>query len=85
MDHFNDLLEVLDFYQLNVMQAQGVDTKQKKNEGAFIKPRIIGRLMNMTLDRLSKDQDLTLSIVNLDTNKTLNPCLPHLFQPSCFS
>lgn len=39
MDHFNDLLQVLDFYQLNVMQAQGVDNspgdkRQKRGEAA---------------------------------------------------
>ena len=73
-DHFNDLLEVLDFNQLNVMQAQGVtvllkNKKDKSKSSGFIAYKVIDRLMDMAIERLSKDQDLTLSIVNFDTNK----------------
>ena len=41
--------------------------------------------MGLTLERLAGDQDLTLSVINQDANKTLDPCLPHLFQSSKYS
>ena len=39
----------------------------------------------MTLVKLKSDQDLTLSMRNVDVTKQLEPCLPHLFRSSVFT
>jgi hypothetical protein len=38
--------------------------------------------MQSTLERLAKDDDLTLNIANYDDNKNLNVLLPYLFKTS---
>ena len=68
MSHFNDLLEVLNFYQEN--------SKQELSE------KLVNILEEMTLQRLRSDRDLTLQLVNSNHNKNLYVCQPYLFKPS---
>ena len=74
MDHFNDLLEVLEFYQQNVLQSS--------NKKSLLSQKTVNMLMDLTLERLEADSDLTLISAKIDENKQLNVCLPHLFTTS---
>ena len=69
IDHFRDLLEVLDF-------------ACKYSDRSILNERIISLLEFMTLKRIEGDSDLVLHVMNFDYNKNINLCLPHLFKPS---
>lgn len=73
-DHFNDLLHVLNFYEMNVMQSG--------DQTSLITGKIIEILKEMALEKLRADHDLTLMVANIHQAKELNVILPYLFKTS---
>ena len=77
VDHYDDLLEVLNFYQQNLLnRPKGSRASNLLNE------RIIASLAKHTIMKVEADSDITLRAINIDDNKCLNVIQPYLFATS---